>query len=124
MQRVNSDGTAICGSTNDATPNLLDVQFAGVMELELRALRAWLKNDLAGTEQFLKQATALENSISYSYGPPDIIKPSNELYGDWLVKLNRPKEALIQYDLALKAAPKRVLSMKGKDQASKASSLP
>jgi tetratricopeptide (TPR) repeat protein len=119
-QRINSDGPAICGSISSETPNLLDVQYAEVMELELKALHAWLKNDQAGTEQWLKKATGLENNISYSYGPPDIIKPSNELYGDWLVKQNRPQEALAQYDLALKAAPKRVLSMRGKEQAVKA----
>jgi hypothetical protein len=72
------------------------------------------------TEQLLKKATSLENSISYSYGPPDIVKPSNELYGDWLVEVNRPEEAIAQYDLALKAAPKRVLSAKGKEKALKA----
>ncbi len=124
MQRVNADGPAICGSTSSETPNLLDLQYAEVMELELKALQAWMKNDLTGTEQLLKKASALENSISYSYGPPDIIKPSNELYGDWLNEVKRHKEALLQYDLALKAAPKRVLSMKGKDKATKALGLP
>jgi len=124
LQRVSSEGPAICGSISSETPNLLDVQYTEVMELELRALASWLKNDLPGTEQFLKKATTLENSISYSYGPPDIVKPSNELYGDWLGKQSRPQEALIQYDLALKAAPKRILSMKGKDKASRALGLP
>ncbi len=124
VQRATSNGPAMCGSTSSETPNLLDVQYAEVMELELRALQAWLKNDLMASEQWLKKATGLENSISYSYGPPDIVKPSNELYGDWLNKVKRHKEALVQYDLALKAAPKRVLSMKGKDLASKSLSLP
>jgi hypothetical protein len=124
VERVSSDGPAICGSTSSETPNLLDVQYAEVMELELRALAAWLKNDEVNTEQLLKKATSLENSISYSYGPPDIVKPSNELYGEWLVEVNRPKEAIAQYDLALKAAPKRVLSVKGKEKAFKALSYP
>jgi hypothetical protein len=94
------------------------------MELELRALAAWLKNDTVNTEQLLKKATGLENSISYSYGPPDIVKPSNELYGEWLLEVSRPQDAIAQYDLALKAAPKRVLSVKGKEKAFKALSYP
>ncbi len=60
----------------------------------------------------------------YSYGPPDIVKPSNELYGEWLLEVNRPQEAIAQYDLSLKAAPKRVLSVKGKENALKALSYP
>lgn len=89
------------------------------MEMELKALEAWLKKDLNGTEYWFKKATALENSISYSYGPPAVVKPSNELYGEWLLEVNRPKEALVQFDLSLKTAPKRILSLKGKEKALK-----
>lgn len=119
LERVSNKGTAICGSINSAIPNLLDVQYAEVMEMELKALEAWLKKDLNGTEYWFKKATALENSISYSYGPPAVVKPSNELYGEWLLEVNRPKEALVQFDLSLKTAPKRILSLKGKEKALK-----
>jgi hypothetical protein len=89
------------------------------MELQLKAMQARLKNDVAGTERFLKDAVALESSISYSYGPPSIVKPSWELYGEWLLENGRPKEALTQFELSLKAAPKRTLSVKGKEKALK-----
>jgi len=39
MERVSTKGAAICGSINSAIPNLLDVQYAEVMEMELKALR-------------------------------------------------------------------------------------
>ena len=120
VERATSGVPAMCGSTSSETPNLLDVQYAEVMEIELRAMQASLKNDVSDAEKWLKKATALENSISYSYGPPDIVKPSNELYGEWLLEVNRPQEAETQFDLALKAAPKRVWSVKGKEKANKA----
>lgn len=119
LQRVETEKPVMCGNIGSATPNLLDVQYAEVMELELRALQTWLKNDSTATERWLKKATALENSISYSYGPPAIVKPSNELYGEWLLEAGRPKEALEQYGLSLKAAPKRVLSAEGRNKAMK-----
>ncbi len=119
LERVSTKGAAMCGSINSAIPNLLDVQYAEVMEMELKALEAWLKKDLNDTEYWFKKATALENSISYSYGPPAIVKPSNELYGEWLLEIKKPKEALTQFELSLKAAPKRVLSLKGREKAMK-----
>jgi len=106
-----------CMSVNGNTANLLDVQQAEVMELELRTLQAWIKKDTTATENFFKQATTLENSISYSFGPPVIVKPSNEMYGEWLLEMNRPKEALDQFNLTLKGAPNRVLSLQGKMKA-------
>lgn len=102
-----------CASSNAYSPNLLDVQYAEVMEMELQALSAQLKNDTAATGTWLRKAVALENSISYSFGPPSIVKPSNEMYGEWLLKMNRPAEAMTQFKLALKAAPNRTISVNG-----------
>lgn len=119
LERVNTGGTAVCGSINSSIPTLLDVQYAEVMEMELKALQAWMKNDLAETEAWFSKATALENNISYSYGPPNVVKPSNELYAEWLVQQKRYREAVQQFELALKAAPNRTLSMNGKKEAEK-----
>jgi tetratricopeptide (TPR) repeat protein len=112
-------GIGICGNVNAEKPTMLDVQQAEVMELQLKAMQARLKNDSGGTEQYFKDAVALESSISYSYGPPSIVKPSWELYGEWLLENGRPKEALTQFELSLEAAPKRTLSVKGKEKALK-----
>jgi len=111
--------TGVCGNLNSEIPTTLDVQQAEVMELELKAMQAKLKNDVAATENYLKQAVAIESAISYSYGPPTIVKPSFELYGEWLLENHRAKEALSQFELSLKAAPKRALSLKGKTKALK-----
>lgn len=118
-ERIVNNGIGLCGSINSAIPNKLDIQQAEVMELELKALQSWLKKDASATEQIFKQAVELENKISYAYGPPTIVKPSFELYGEWLLQINKPKEALEQFELSLKAAPERLLSVKGKAEAEK-----
>jgi predicted negative regulator of RcsB-dependent stress response len=43
----------------------------------------------------------------------------NELYGEWLLAINKPKEALEQFEQSLETAPGRILSMQGKDRAIK-----
>ena len=116
-ERISGKGVKLCGSINSAIPNVLDIQQAKVMELELKAMQAWLKKDAAATENFLKQAVELETNISFAYGPPTVVKPSFELYGEWLLENNKPKEALQQFDYSLKAAPGRLLSVKGKEKA-------
>ena len=118
-QGISNKGARLCGSVNSAVPNKLDLQQAEVMELELKAMQAWLKKDVAATEKLFMQAVDLEKTISYAYGPPPIVKPSFELYGEWLLALNKPKEALRQFEQSLEAAPGRILSMQGKGKATK-----
>jgi tetratricopeptide (TPR) repeat protein len=117
MERITNNGVKLCGSINSNIPNMLDLQQAEVMELELKAMQARMKNDEITTEKLLKQAVNLETTISYAFGPPTIVKPSFELYGEWLLQVNKPKEAIEQFGLSLKTAPGRLLSVKGKANA-------
>ncbi len=113
-EKVSGNTIGVCGSVNGNIPNLLDVQQAEVMELELKALQSWMKKDTSATDSFFRKATVLENALSYSFGPPVIVKPSNELYGEWLLEVNKPQQALEQFNLSLKTAPNRTLSLQGK----------
>ena len=45
------------------------------------------------------------------------MKPPHELAGDMLLAMARPKEALAEYDAALRLAPRRALSLLGRVQA-------
>ncbi|MBK6482818.1 MAG: hypothetical protein IPG01_06720 [Chitinophagaceae bacterium] len=112
-KNISEKGGHSCGTVTAAAPNLLDVQYAAVMQMELSAMQAWAKKDTSLTDFWFKKATALENSISYSYGPPTAVKPSNEMYGEWLLLIMKPKEAKLQFELALKASPNRTLSVNG-----------
>jgi hypothetical protein len=87
------------------------------MLLELKAMQARLKKDNAAVEKYLKQASESESVTSYAFGPPTIVKPSFELYGEWLLEMKRPTEALEQFEFSLKAAPGRLLSLNGKKNA-------
>ena len=116
-ERITNTGTKLCGSVNAELPNSLDIEQATVMLLELNAMKTWMKKDKAQTEIFLKKAVDLETKISYAFGPPTIVKPSFEMYGEWLLENNRPKEALEQFELSLRAAPNKLLSVKGKEKA-------
>lgn len=119
---VENKDIALCSSVSweSQKANQLEVNQAHVMEMELRSLLADLNKDAQASEDWLKQASELEKNISYSYGPPPIVKPSFELYGEWLLNNNRPKDALNQFDYSLVRAPKRVLSLKGKLHAARA----
>lgn len=116
-EKTNSNDIRVCGSINRSMPTLADLQKIEVIELQLKAMQAWMKKDAATTEKFLKQATALETSSTYAYGPPNVVKPSYEMYGEWLLKMNRPKDALVQFEKSLESAPNKLLSIKGKETA-------
>lgn len=116
--QLENKGIALCSAVSweSQKANQLDVDQATIMEMELRSMLADMNNKPAEAEKWLKEAVALEKEISYSYGPPVIVKPSFELYGEWLLKNNRPEDAFEQFNYSLVRAPKRVLSLKGKLQ--------
>lgn len=110
---VTYDDATFCSGAdrNDTSPSML-VE-SEVMMYQLKALRSWLNEDKNSTEECLKQAILLDDSLSYSYGPPVIQKPTHELYADWLLQEKRVQEAKVQYELTLLKAPKRKKTMAG-----------
>ena len=125
IEDLKSSGTGLrmCGNINFNMATNKDLQEAEVMELELRAMRAILDNDSRQVESYLKQAVALQDIAGYAYGPPSIVKPSYELYGEWLLERQRPKDALDQFERSLKVAPNKRLSVIGKGVSEKAIAL-
>ncbi|MCB0567383.1 MAG: hypothetical protein KDD01_23695 [Phaeodactylibacter sp.] len=118
---VDSEGVPMCGAGGRyGKPNQLDIDQAYILELELKGLLATLKKQPQEAERWLKQATDLEDNISYSYGPPEVVKPSYELYGEWLLEQGRPEDALQQFERALKRGPQRVQALNGTLQAARA----
>ncbi len=110
-------GIRICGNINRAIATKNDLLESEAMELQLKAMKTWLRKDAAATEKLLQQATALQQKVGFSYGPPAIVKPTYEMYGEWLLETGQPKLALEQFELSLKLAPNRLLSLKGKEKA-------
>ena len=96
-------------------PSKGDIDQAELMAVELSAGIAIAKNDSEQViEDLLKKATILESNISFNFGPPSIVIPSYELYGNWLLDQGRYEEAVVQFDKSLKKGPKRRLALKGK----------
>jgi tetratricopeptide (TPR) repeat protein len=119
QQKVSDKGIRVCGNINRSIATVGDIEKAEIMELELKAMLAVLKQDNTEAQKHLIQATVLESRTSYAYGPPHVAKPSFELYGEWLLNMNKPKEALQQFEQSLKVAPNKTLSLEGKEKALK-----
>lgn len=119
QQKVSDKGIRVCGNINRSIATKGDLEKAEIMELELRAMKALLSGDHREAEKQFRLATALESKTSFAYGPPQIAKPSFELYGEWLLSVNRPADALLQYEKALELAPGRKLALAGKQNAMK-----
>ena len=90
---------------------------AQIMELEIAALSASMKKDHAKAIELMIKATALEEAMNPPYGPPGLIKPSHELFGEILLRAERPREAAEQFKVALLRQPNRARSLLGASRA-------
>ena len=93
-----------------------------IFELEIAALSASMKKDHAKAIELMKKATTLEESMSAPYGPPGLIKPSHELFGEILLRAGRPAEAAEQFRVSLQRQPNRARSLMGAARAAEQSS--
>jgi len=116
---VSNSNAKLCAGVSRDEANETDITEAKIRQIQLKALAANLNNNLLLAENYFLESIALEESISYSYGPPAIQKPTHELYADWLLTQNRKEEAIEHYEIGLKAAPKRLLALEGINQANK-----
>tara|TARA_R110002049_G_scaffold44064_5_gene129196 strand:+ start:4946 stop:6520 length:1575 start_codon:yes stop_codon:yes gene_type:complete len=106
-------GFTVCASASRETPNQTDISESIIMKTQLMALKSWMDKDLVETERWLKESVNLQNELSYSYGPPFIQKPTEELYAEFLIEQNRPQEAIELYESSLKKGTKRLAALKG-----------
>ena len=72
-----------------------------------------MKKDHAKAIELMKKATALEEQTSAPYGPPHLIKPTHELFGEILLRAGKPAEAAEQFKIALLRQPNRARSLLG-----------
>ena len=82
-------------------------------ELEISALNASMKKDHDKAISLMRQATALEEQMSPPSGPPMLIKPTHELFGEILLRAGKPAEAAEQFNVALLRQPNRARSLLG-----------
>lgn len=89
--------------------------------LEIEGLLALAENETDEGLSLLYEAEALETEMPYSFGPPDLVKPTAELLGDTLLALGRPDDAVEAFQTQLERTPLRTASLLGLARAASAS---
>ena len=84
-----------------------------INELEIAAASASVKKDHDRAIELMKKAIALEEQMGPPTGPPGLIKPSNELFGEILLRAGKPEAAAEQFRTALLRQPNRARSLLG-----------
>ncbi|HET9533240.1 MAG TPA: hypothetical protein VFQ92_22990, partial [Blastocatellia bacterium] len=104
-----------------SSPDAYRAKPAEIRELEVAAVVAASKKSYDQAIELMKKATALEEDMAPPSGPPSLVKPSHELFGEILLAAGRPKEAAAQFSTALLRQPNRARSLLGAARAAAAS---
>ncbi len=84
-----------------------------IQALEVSAVGSAAKGDLDAAIEAMQKATAVANSLPPPSGPPEIIEPAHELFGEILLGAARPQEAAEQFAASLRRQPTRARSLLG-----------
>ena len=86
------------------------------VDAKRKVIEAWISFTEGGTQNALakmRQAAKIEDSVDKHPVTPGTVLPARELYGDMLLALNRPKQAIAAYQASLKISPNRLNSLLG-----------
>jgi tetratricopeptide (TPR) repeat protein len=97
-----------------------DKRVPAVMAQQLEAALLFTEGRREEALVLARQAAVVEDSLSFEFGPPIPVKPAHELVGEMLMDLRRPKEAIPEFEAALKRTPRRALSLLGLGRAATA----
>lgn len=92
----------------------VDAQAVSVMAQELAAMLSMTDGQSTKALELMRAAVAIEDKTPYEAGPPSPPKPAHELLGEMLLSLGQPQLARVQFELALRRAPARALSLLGR----------
>ncbi len=101
-----------------------DAYWADQVEIERRAAAAWLafaEGDREKALETMRSAADLEDSTEKHPVTPGAIIPAREMLGDLLIELNRPEQALREFEASLRKAPNRFNGLYGAARAAAAS---
>ena len=90
--------------------------WAQQVEIQKNAVKGWLAYANGNKKEALEwmtMAAQQENATNKHAITPGELLPASELLGDMLLELNKPAEALVQYEIALKRSPLRFNSLYG-----------
>ena len=100
--------SAAIHGANDAATGLPEIR-----GFQVEAVKASMKADHAKAIELIKKAAELEEQGSAPSGPPFLIKPTHELFGEILLRAGKPVEAVAQFKTALLRQPNRARSLLG-----------
>jgi len=86
------------------------------IEIQRRVVNAWLfyaQNEVEKSLEMMTSAADLEDATSKNPVTPGALLPAREMLGDIYLELNRPKDALVQYELSLINNPNRFNTLYG-----------
>jgi tetratricopeptide (TPR) repeat protein len=84
-----------------------------IMEQEVRAVVLEARGKTQEALALLREATELEERMPPPSGPPSLLKPAHELYGEVLLAVGKADEAARQFERSLLRAPNRAASLLG-----------
>jgi hypothetical protein len=111
----------------DTLKSANDAYWTDQVEIQRRGAAAWLALAEGQKDQALalmRETAAMEDATEKSAVTPGPIKPARELLGDMLMQLNRPAEALAEYEATLKKEPNRFRAIYGAARAAAAAGQP
>lgn len=86
---------------------------ANLMAQEVSALLHLARGEENGAVRLLDEAAAINRAAPLPFGPAAPMKPALELYGEVLLMLDRPGEAVEQFEAVLARRPGRTASLLG-----------
>lgn len=95
------------------SPDHREIERARVMRAELEGLIASGEGNTDGGLARLREASLVEDSMAYAFGPPFVNQPSHELLGAELLRLQRFRDAVTQFRIALRRTPRRTAALLG-----------
>ncbi len=86
------------------------------IEIQKTVVKAWLlfaQNEKEKSLETMILAAKLEDATEKNPVTPGTLLPAREMLGDLLLEMNKPKDALVQYELSLKNSPNRLNTLYG-----------
>lgn len=121
QRKMMNEDVAQCGTLSSPQ---IGINQATILLEELLGISAFLRKDYLAARAHFKKAIENEQANGHFFGPPEILKPAHELYGEFLLSTGHPEQALSNFLESLKKAPGRNHSLHGLALASSAANEP
>jgi len=106
-------------SSGLSSNSFIKLEHLDIWILDIQAAIMASKKDYSGAILLMNKAIAIDDKLPDPSGPPRIIKPTYELFGEILLKADKPEKAIHQFKTSLLRRPNRFRSLLGIARSSK-----